>query len=349
MKTITGLSRWLNVLLILTTFIAYLSPYVSPNTFWPVSIFGLAFPVLFMLNFLFCLYWIFRRKKYFLFSLGCMILGWGHFCSNFGLNGNGVAAGTNKISITNFNTRNLHHVYNYKDKEKKARHASAFEQWLSANQSDVFLLQEMSKLRIDQINKILKRPHLFQPKNKRVAILSRYPIIASGIIELSSISHTALWADLEVAENKIIRFYSLHLKSSYLDRNAIDAVAAGKVREKETWSGVWGLIKVYKNHASTRVGQSEKVLAHIRKSPYPVVVGGDFNEPPTSYVYQQFSRQLKDAFHAAGRGFGSTYGGKIPLLKIDYLFHDPRLRTVKHTIDRASFSDHYPMRTELTW
>jgi len=209
---ITGLSRWLNVLLILTTFVAYLSPYISPTTFWPVSIFGLAFPILFLLNFLFFLYWIFRRKK-------------------------------------------------------KARQVKEFENWLSVNKIDVFLLQETSKPNIKVINKILKLPHLFQPTG----------------------------------------------------------------------------------HASTRAGQSQKVLAHIRKSPYPVVVGGDFNEPPTSYVYQQFNTQLEDAFRTAGNGFGSTYGGKIPMLKIDYLFYDPHLRVLEHKIDRKSFSDHYPMRTRLAW
>lgn len=278
-----------------------------------------------------------------------MLLGWGHFNSSFGFGGSQAGDRKNQISIVNFNTRNLGHIYLHKDKKKKAQQIKGFEDWLSENNTDIFLFQETSKIRIQGINKIVNFPHLYQPKGKNVAILSRFPVISSGIIELNSVNHLALWADLEVAKNKVIRFYSLHLKSSSLDREAIDALAAGKVREKETWSGVWGLIKVYKNHASTRVGQSEKVLAHIRKSPYPVVVGGDFNEPPTSYVYQQFHSQLKDAFRTAGSGFGSTYAGKIPLMKIDYLFYDPRLDVLDHKIERKPFSDHYPVRTRLTW
>jgi len=349
LKRITGLSRWLNVLLILTTFIAYLSPYISPNTFWPVSIFGLAFPLLFILNFLFFLYWVFRRKKYFFLSLGCLILGWGHFNSNFGIGGGNSVSNKSQISIVNFNTRNLYQVYFHKNKKKKAQQIQIFENWLSQNKTDVFLFQEIANYRIQDVNKIAKLPHLYQPKGKKVAILSRYPVVSSGMIKLSSIHHLALWADLEVAKNKIIRFYSLHLKSSSLDRNAIDAVVAGKVREKKTWSGVWDLIKVYKSHASTRVGQSQKILAHIRKSPHPVVVGGDFNEPPTSYVYQQFHTQLEDAFRTAGSGFGSTYAGKIPLMKIDYLFYDRRLHVLEHKIERKPFSDHYPARTRLAW
>jgi len=278
-----------------------------------------------------------------------MLLGWGHFNSSFGFGGRDSLSSQNQISVVNFNTRNLSQIYFHKKLKEKARRIKNFEHWLVESKTDVFLLQEITGNRIKYINKIVNLPHLFQPEGKRVAILSRYPIRSSDIIELNSVNHLVLWADLEVAKNKIIRFYSLHLKSSSLDRDAIDAVAAGKVREKETWSGIWNLIKVYKNHASTRVEQSEKILAHIRKSPHPVVVGGDFNEPPTSYVYQQFYAQLEDAFRTAGRGFGSTYAGKIPLMKIDYLFYDPRLRVLEHKIDRKPFSDHYPVRTRLSW
>lgn len=349
MKRINGLSRWLNVLLILTTFVAYLSPYISPSTFWPISIFGLGFPILFILNFLFFLYWAFRRQRYFLLSLCCILLGWGHLNSNFGFGGSDATSEKNQISIVNFNTRNLGHVYHHKDKKKKAQQIEEFKKWISGDKTDVFLFQEVTSNQIKKINKFVNLPHLYQPESKRVAILSRYPVVYSGIIELNSISHLALWADLKVGEKKIIRFYTLHLKSSHLDRTAIDAVAAGKVREKETWSGIWGLIQVYKKHASARVAQSEKILEHIQKSPYPVVVGGDFNEPPTSYVYHQFNSKLKDAFRTAGRGFGSTYAGKIPLMKIDYLFYDHRLQVLEHEIDRQPFSDHYPVRTLLTW
>jgi len=278
-----------------------------------------------------------------------MLLGWGHFNSNFGIGGGSSASAKNQISIINFNTRNLRQVYVYKNKKKKAQKVKKFETWLSENKTDIFLFQEMAIYRIKEINKIIQLPYLYQPEGKRVAILSRFPIASSGIIEFNNVNHLALWADIEVAKNKIIRFYSLHLKSSHLDRDAIDALAAGKVREKETWSGIWSLIKVYKNHAYARVEQSEKILAHIRKSPYPVVVGGDFNEPPLSYVYQQFHALLEDAFRTAGSGFGSTYAGKIPLMKIDYLFYDPRLRVLEHKIERKPFSDHYPTRTRLAW
>lgn len=278
-----------------------------------------------------------------------MLLGWGHLNSNFGFGGSNASLEKNEISVVNFNTRILSQVYFHKNKKEKAKQIKHFENWLSEHKTDVFLLQEISNNRIKLIQKVVNFPHLIQPEGKRVAILSRYPVISSGVIEFKSASHLAVWADLKIMKDKIIRFYTLHLKSSHLDRDAIDAVAAGKVREKETWFGIWGLINVYKDHASARVTQSEKILAHIQTSPYPVVVGGDFNEPPTSYVYHQFNAQLKDAFRSAGSGFGSTYAGKIPLMKIDYLFYDPRLRILEHKIERKPFSDHYPVRTRLAW
>lgn len=349
MKRISGLFRWLNVLLILATLIAYLSPFVSPAECWPVSVFGLAFPLLFLLNFIFVIFWLIRRNKYFLFSLGCLLLGWNHFHNTVGLNFITSSTTSNQLSIMNFNTRNLSPVYIDKDERVKAKKIKYFEDWIIKNAFDVILFQETAKYRTKRILELMKQPYIYHPDGKSVSIISKYPIINSGNIDFGNRSHLAVWADIKLSAQKIIRFYSLHLKSSNLDRNAIDAVVAGKVKERETWSGIKDLIRDYKNTAYHRADQAEKILEHIRSSPYPVVAGGDFNEPPTSYVYYQFNQYLDDAFRGAGRGLGSTYAGKIPFLKIDYLFHDPHLTIISHNIERMPFSDHYPAKTVLSW
>ena len=40
---------------------------------------------------------------------------------------------------------------------------------------------------------------------------------------------------------------------------------------------------------------------------------------------------------------GTTFAGKIPALKIDYILTDPSIEILDHKIDRALFSDHYPL------
>jgi len=255
----------------------------------------------------------------------------------------------NQLSVVNFNSRNLASVYINKNEQKKAKQIKRFEDWVIKSSPDVFLLQETATYRTKRILELMKQPHIYHPQGKSVAIISKFPIINSGNIDFGNRSHLAVWTDIKISKEKILRFYSLHLKSSNLNQNAIDAVVAGKVKERETWSGIRELIRDYKNTALYRADQADEIIDHLKNSPYPVVVGGDFNEPPTSYVYYQFNQYLKDAFREAGAGLGSTYAGKIPFLKIDYLFHDPHLQTVSHLIERVPFSDHYPARTVLSW
>ena len=85
----------------------------------------------------------------------------------------------------------------------------------------------------------------------------------------------------------------------------------------------------------------------IKKSPYPVLVVGDFNDTPQSYTYAQIADNLQDAFAKKGFGLGITYGGIVPALRIDYILASPSLPILSHRIFKKEYSDHYPIVAEL--
>ena len=92
-----------------------------------------------------------------------------------------------------------------------------------------------------------------------------------------------------------------------------------------------------------RVSQIKTVAEFVKKSPYPVILTGDFNDTPVSYCYRQIANELDDTFVEAGKGFGQTYTQMLPMLRLDYIFHSKALQTIEHkTIDR-DYSDHYPI------
>lgn len=74
--------RWLNLMLVIVTLFAYLSPFIDPANFGYFAILGLFFPWLLAANLLFIVYWIIRRRKYFLFSAGVILVGFQH-CERF--------------------------------------------------------------------------------------------------------------------------------------------------------------------------------------------------------------------------------------------------------------------------
>jgi endonuclease/exonuclease/phosphatase family metal-dependent hydrolase len=89
-----------------------------------------------------------------------------------------------------------------------------------------------------------------------------------------------------------------------------------------------------------RAEQARKVAEHVQTSPYPVIVCGDFNDTPMSYSYNQFDKFLKDSYRQCAFGIGSTYVGKVPAGRIDYIFHSEELHSADFKIQEKSFSDH---------
>ena len=92
----------------------------------------------------------------------------------------------------------------------------------------------------------------------------------------------------------------------------------------------------------------DQVFSDIEKCTEDTFVCGDFNDNPMSYTYHRMRRGRKDAFVEAGHGFGATYAGLWPLLRIDYILLPDSYMTVSHKIPRIEFSDHYPVIAEIS-
>ena len=77
----------------------------------------------------------------------------------------------------------------------------------------------------------------------------------------------------------------------------------------------------------------------IKKSPYPTIICGDFNDTPLSYTYQRLSEKKYDAFIKSGNGIGTTFI-KIPSLRIDYILYDKEFISSKFITHQNELSDH---------
>jgi len=69
---------------------------------------------------------------------------------------------------------------------------------------------------------------------------------------------------------------------------------------------------------------------------------------PNSYPYETIGKGLQDAFVVKGAGFGRTFTGISPTLRIDNIFVDKQLSINQFTRITKKLSDHFPIITDIS-
>jgi endonuclease/exonuclease/phosphatase family metal-dependent hydrolase len=345
LKLLKHILRWTNLLLVLATVLAYLAPEVSPARFWPLSFFGLAYPLFLFANIAFAIFWALRRDRYAWFSTACLLLGMGHFNGFFGLRlPASPAQNSTDLTVLTFNVGAFEGYPLAKSKFRKGNK----ERFASFTKSlepapDVVCLQE-GKGELAAMSKALGLPHHGQ--HQRNYLYSRYPILAQGELSFGETTNTCLWADIE-APGGTVRVYNVHLQSNKMSQTANRLATEADLGERRTWRDVRFVLARYKEAVGIRARQAQLVARHMADSPHPVVLCGDLNDPPVSYVYNLISKGLQDSFRERGSGIGSTFAGKLPFLRIDYVLPDRSFKVRQHRILSIGISDHKPVLVTL--
>lgn len=97
-----------------------------------------------------------------------------------------------------------------------------------------------------------------------------------------------------------------------------------------------------------RSDELKNVLTTMPPVSGPIIMCGDFNEPPLSYNYRQMQKAgFVDTFTKVGRGIKPTYAGKLPLLRIDYIWGNNDVKPLNFKRLRYKASDHYPIMLDF--
>ena len=195
----------------------------------------------------------------------------------------------------------------------------------------------------------MKFPHVYAPEEIGPVIFSKHPISKKGQIHsATSTINSCIWTDINI-RGRTYRVYNLHMESNKITRTAERVMKEVNLQNKETWSGVKAIIKRYKSKAAVRIGHAERIREHMIDCPYPIILAGDFNDVPMSYLYHILGKGMKDSFKEKGFGIGTTFAGKIPALRIDYILADENFKVLDHEILKEEFSDHYPIKSVVEY
>lgn len=86
---------------------------------------------------------------------------------------------------------------------------------------------------------------------------------------------------------------------------------------------------------------NQHLKAVVTESSVPIVLAGDLNDIPGSWLYRQISKELKDTFCEKGNGLSITY--KDFHFRIDMVFHSEGFNTLSYKRIKSNLSDHYPI------
>ena len=336
----------LSAAVIVMTFLAFLAPLINPALFSWLAFFGTAFPWLLLANLLLLLTWAFRVHRFALYHLGILFFGWQHITGFIGLNFSKDAVPENAITLVTHNLGGIFRGVHLSEAEW-AQIYTDYAQFLKKNGNpDILCVQESGRKFWQTVAQKMGYKHSFEIKRGGTAIMSRYPVLRGGQVPFGQPENGSIWADLKVGQ-RTVRVYNVHLQSNKVTYDTRRVIDDSDIQDKETWRDINKVLHKVGGATGIRAGQAAKLRDLIAACPHPVVLCGDFNDTPTSYVYGVLAEHLTDTFREKGYGFGTTYAGAVPLLRIDYILTGPRLKPYSCKVLRGSASDHYAVAASV--
>jgi len=355
-------SFWITVNFIFSgaLLISTLSAFISPAKFWILAFFGLASPYLLLINFGFIIYWSVLWRRLFLVS--CIAIGLSSFqfssFISFPFGAPHLKQGESSFRILSYNVRSFNR-YNWLNDTSARNGIIGF---IRKEQPSVICFQEfytmeMGSFTLEELSKMLintEYKHICYTSGKHVkshfgiATFSCFPIINKGVIKFENTQNVCIYSDL-VIKNDTVRVYNNHLQSIRFIKEDYDFMDTLRFEYSESQvKEIKGISYKLKDAFIKRAEQVDIISEHIRHSPYPVIVCGDFNDTPFSYTYHTMRGSLKDAFKVSGAGISNSYNGPFPSYRIDFILHSKDISSYDFMTNTILLSDHYPLECSMS-
>lgn len=330
--------------------LSYLSMFFDPSRAWFMTIFGLLYAPLALLNLLLLLWAIFRKSGAAFIPLAALIPSL--FIVGRYVGFSSVPDSLPDVKVLSYN------VGRFSTYSEKSGIASPQEcrdsvaAFLKSQNPDIICLQEVAMSDAKTLKKFFSSR--FRGYNLEYYVytsdngcygnvtLSKYPISNRGKLDFGGTSNLAIFGDCKIGERSV-RVYNCHFQSYSISLpHLVKSIRRGDretLMETET--------KMRKSIVR-RPKQVKTVMEDIEACPLESMVVGDFNDNPMSYTYYRLRKGHKDSFVEAGNGLGATYSYLWPLLRIDYILFPKSFEGLSHKPVHKGFSDHYPILAGLS-
>jgi endonuclease/exonuclease/phosphatase family metal-dependent hydrolase len=339
----------LNVILVLSLLASYISSYIPPDFWWVPAFLSLAYPFILAGNIIFIVFWLLVKPKYIILSLVAILLGLGFLNRYIQLKGK--TTDEEGIKVISYN---VHH-FQGEGKTNPNDVSGKIVNFLEEQDADIICLQEVRLRRnnifnlqstVDKLSNINHYQYARSSTTYGSVTMTRYPIISMGEIRFEDTRNMTIYTDI-VIQKDTVRIFNVHLQSYLIDPKNYSVIDSLDLMEEKDIRELRDITKKFKTASEMRAEQVRQIREHIDKSPYKVLVCGDFNDSPGSFSYQRIRGKLKDAFVESGRGIGQTYVGRLPSFRIDYIFHSKGFNSFNFKTIDFHMSDHLPISCVL--
>ena len=339
--------------------------FFNPERWWFLGLLTLSLPYILITLVIFFVCWLFAKKIWMLISLLAIAFCWRavenifpvHFNKSFT-----IEKDPSTIRIMSWNVEHFD-ILEYKTHpEKKIEMFDLIKEY----QPDIACFQEMVGGDDDKainylgdFKRMLNFSDYYYSYEHRfdfdrihhfgIITFSKLPVINKQTVSTPPHDYNSTFQYIDViANNDTIRVFNIHLQSLKFSTNNLEYLDHPNTNSDTAFSESKNIISKLKRGFLKRSVQANNIKNEIDKSPYPVIVCGDFNDVPNSYSYGKIGDGLQNAFVLKGAGFGRTFSSISPTLRIDNIFTDNRFTIHQFTRIPKKLSDHFPIITDLS-
>ena len=322
--------------LVFATVTAVVCQYISPVKSGLLSTLSLVAPIIYLLDIVVMFYWVVRWRWYRALAMVAMVLlGWFYLSRYYKFE-------IDRHYDTSYVERRYTKVMTYNVLEGRTPELITY---IEKHNPDILCLQEISTWgdTWDALSAKYKTTYKSVGTDANNQILSKFRILRSGEIE-GLPRKNGVWADLKIKDDTV-RVVSLHLQSTSIRAEDTEFLEKhAYILDKERETKLHSIVERLVENNCKRAEQAERVAEFLEKTPYKIVVCGDFNDVPLSYTYNRITKHLDDTFSKMAEGFAYTYNTRYRLLRIDNILVSPEVEVVSYEVDNnVELSDHYPV------
>ena len=346
LKYAAAMMLTLQAVLTIFTIVALFGGDVSPIGHSARAMLVYVLPILILANAVMIIYWLIRRKWLFAFipiiTIACCIPYIGTLWQFRSLDKSANAQPGIKVATYNVCMFN---------RETSGFMAQDILAEMRRQNVDILCIQEYNNVSGDKKNSESYKeyfPYMAVGRDDMV-IYSRYPIKGSKKILFENTNNSAMWADIDIKGDKI-RVFNVHLETTGINGSQY-RIAGMKAQGYELSNNQIAeyILGNYMLGIMLRAGQAAMVANGVRSSENPVILCGDFNDVPYSYVYNTMLGNMVDGFKECGSGWARTFREGKKAVRIDYIFHSESLKGLSYYKTDLTYSDHYPVFMKLSF